>query len=81
MARDNLEHEVVSNEFQIVLERLCHIVETFINLCMFTRTRIRAVFTFYVILDPVHTMPADFENGTKYLRLGVGLTRYRQENI
>jgi hypothetical protein len=25
--------------------------------------------------DPVHTIPAEFENGTKFLRLGVAFTR------
>ncbi len=32
-------------------------------------------------LDPVYMMPAEFENGTKFLRLGVSFTRYRHEKM
>ncbi len=28
------------------------------------------------VSDPVRTMPAEFENGTKLLRLGVAFTQY-----
>ena len=32
-------------------------------------------------LDPVHTIPAEFENGMKFLRLGVAFTRCRYEIV
>ena len=31
--------------------------------------------------DPVHTIPAEFENGMKFLRLGVAFTRFRYEIV
>ena len=31
--------------------------------------------------DPVHTIPVEFENGTKFLRLGVAFTRWRYEKM
>ena len=31
--------------------------------------------------EMVHAMPAEFENGTKFLRLGVAFTRYRHEKM
>ena len=32
-------------------------------------------------LDPVHTIPAEFENGMKFLRLRVAFTRCRYEIV
>ena len=34
-----------------------------------------------VVFDPIHTITAEFENGTKFLRLGVAFTRYRHEKM
>ena len=33
------------------------------------------------VSDPVHTIPAEFENGMKFLRLGVAFTQCRYEIV
>jgi hypothetical protein len=36
---------------------------------------------YFSIWDLVHTIPAEFENGTKFLRLGIAFTRCRYEKM
>ena len=33
------------------------------------------------LLDAVHSMPEEYEKGTKFLHLGVAFTRYRHEKM
>ncbi len=42
---------------------------------------ITAKYILMTVFDPVHTMPAESENGTQFLRLGVAFTRDRHEKM